>query len=76
MISGVKFLEDIKELLSITEDVDMNTDLLDIDEWSSLSAMSFIAMVEEKYNVKLEPYSVAEAILIEDLYNVVKMEVE
>ena len=49
----------------------MDTDLLEIDEWGSLSAVEFLVMIEEKYGVKAEPFSVAEAILVEDLYRIV-----
>ena len=50
----------------------MYTDLLDIDELDSFSAMSFLAMIEEKYGIKVEPFAIAEAILVEDLYEIVK----
>lgn len=72
MISKEDFLRDFKELLSINNDITFDTDLLDIVEWDSFSAVSFLAMAEEKYNIKIEPFSVAEAIFVEDLYNALK----
>ena len=71
MISEAMFLNDLKEMLKSNEEISMETDLLDIEEWSSLSAMSFLAMAEEKYNKKIEPFQIAEAILVEDLYDIV-----
>lgn len=72
MIKEDVFLKDLKVLLSTTEDIGMDTDLLDIDNWDSFSAMSFLAMIEEKYGIKVEPFAIAEAILVEDLYEIVK----
>ena len=72
MISQEQFIKDFKELLSTHEDLNMETDLLEIDGWDSYSAMAFLAMVKEKYGIEIEPFAVAEAIFIEDLYLVLK----
>ena len=72
MVSKEQFLVDLKELLKSKEEINMETDLLDIDDWDSFSAISFLAMIEEKYGVKAEPFNVAEAIFVEDLYNIVE----
>ena len=71
MISTEQFLNDFKALLSTSENVDLDTDLLDIDGWDSFSAISFLSMIEDKYGVKAEPFTVAEAIFVEDLYSIV-----
>lgn len=71
MIIQETFLKDFKELFSTKEDISIDTDLLDIDGWDSFSAMSFLAMIEDKYGVKVEPFTVAEAIFVEDLYVIV-----
>lgn len=71
MINEKKFLEDLRSMLKAEEDLQMDTDLMDIDNWDSFSMMSFIAMVEEKYGAKFEPFAIAGAVLVEDLYNVV-----
>lgn len=44
----------------------------DLDEWSSLIALSLIAMVDEEYDVTLKGDDVRNAITIEDLFNTVK----
>ena len=69
MITFEEFLNDLRELLGTDEIIDLNTDLLDIDSWDSYSAFAFIAMAEKKYNKKIEPYLIAEAVFVEDLYN-------
>lgn len=71
MISTEQFLNDFKKLLSTSDSIDLDTDLLDIDGWDSFSAISFLSMIEEKYGVNAEPFTVAEAIFVEDLYSIV-----
>lgn len=44
----------------------------DLDEWSSLSALSIIAMVDEEYDVTLRGDDMKNACTVEDLYNTVK----
>jgi acyl carrier protein len=44
----------------------------DLDEWSSLIALSIIAMVDEEYDVRLKGDDIKTADTIEDLYLLVK----
>ena len=44
----------------------------DLDEWSSLIALSIIAMVDEEYDVALKGDDIRNATTIEDLFNVVQ----
>jgi len=43
-----------------------------LDEWSSLMALSIIAMVDDEYGVTIKGKDIREAETIEDLFNVVK----
>ena len=43
-----------------------------LDEWSSLLALSIIAMVDEEYGVALKGDDIRLANTIEDLYNIIK----
>jgi acyl carrier protein len=45
-----------------------------LDEWSSLLALSIIAMVDEQYGVALKGDDIRSANTIEDLYNIIKSE--
>ena len=59
------------------EDTDVNdiqakTVFKDLDEWSSLLALSIIAMVDEEYNVTLKGEDIRNSSTVEDLFNVVK----
>lgn len=44
----------------------------DIDEWSSLIALSIIAMADEEYDVTLKGDDIKNSNTIEDIYNIVK----
>lgn len=71
MINEEQFLEDLGKMLKTEEKLEMDTDLMDIDNWDSFSMMAFITMAEEKYNAKFEPFAIAGAVLVEDLFAVV-----
>ena len=47
----------------------------EIDEWSSLTALSIIAMVDEEYHVKLTGDDIRASKTIEDVYNCVKSKI-
>lgn len=72
MVTQEQFLNDFKELLSREDEIQMDQDLLDIDEWDSFSAISFLNMIKEKYHIEAKPFAIAEAVLVEDLYNVIQ----
>jgi acyl carrier protein len=48
-----------------------NTNFRDIEEWSSLRALSIIAMVDESYSVILSGNDMRNSKTIEDIYNIV-----
>lgn len=49
-----------------------STDFRALEEWSSLIALSIIAMVDEEYEVKLKGDDIRNSKTIEDLFNIVK----
>jgi acyl carrier protein len=48
------------------------TKFKELDEWSSLTALSIIAMVDEEYDVTLKGDDIRNAQSIEDVFNAVK----
>lgn len=52
-----------------------DTKYRELDEWSSLSALSIIAMVDEEFGVALKGNDIRNAETISDLYNIVKEKV-
>ena len=48
----------------------MNSKFRDLDEWDSLTALSLIAMLDEKYNVKLSGDQIKVFETLEDIFNI------
>ena len=71
MISQEQFINDLQNMLKTDEELTIDMDLLDIEAWDSFSMVAFIAMAEEKYQVELDKFTVAEAVLVEDLFDAV-----
>lgn len=44
----------------------------ELDEWSSLTALSIIAMVDEEYDITLKGDDVRNAVTIQDLFETIK----
>ncbi len=69
-----KFIENFAAQFEET-DVEIftaKTKFKDIEEWSSLTALSIIAMVDEEYEVKIKGDDIRNSQCIEDLFNIVK----
>ena len=67
----------IKNFIDQFEDIDVstisgNTKFRDLEEWSSLLALSIIAMVDEEYDVTLKGDDIINSTTIEDLYNIIR----
>ena len=72
---------EIQEFINHFEDVFEDTDIStltpetnfrELDEWSSLIALSVIAMADEEYDVTLKGDDIRNANTVEDLFNTVK----
>lgn len=49
-----------------------DTEFKALDEWSSLSSLSIIAMIDEEYDVTINGNDIRKSDTIEDLFNIVK----
>lgn len=67
-----QFLEKMIDILDCEQEVTMETVLADLEEWDSLSFVSFMAMANAAYGKKLLPTDVKMAKNIADLYELVK----
>ena len=56
-------------------DINATTDFKNLDEWTSLIALSVIAMIDEEYDVAIKGDDIRNSRTIEDLYEVVKSRV-
>lgn len=68
------FIENFAAQLEDTDasEVKADTSYQDLDEWSSLSALSIIAMVDDEYDVRIKGDDIRNSETIEDLFNIVK----
>jgi len=55
-----------------TSDFGPETDFRNNEEWSSLTSLSIIAMVDEEYNVKLTGDDIRSSKTIQDIFEKVK----
>lgn len=72
------FIEHFAEQFDDTDasEITATTVFHDLDEYSSLIALSIIAMVDEEYDVQLKGDDMRSAVTVEDLFNIVKSKVE
>ena len=69
-----EFVETFAEQFDDTDAsaITASTDFKALDEWSSLIALSIIAMADEEYDVTLKGDDIRNATTIEDLFNTIK----
>jgi acyl carrier protein len=68
------FIEKFAEQFDETDasEFKADTEFKGLDEWSSLMALSIIAMVDDEYDITLKGDDIRAAETIEDLFNTVK----
>lgn len=71
------FIENFAAQFDDTDASEIKADTVfkELDEWSSLIALSIIAMVDEEYDVTIKGNDVRNSETIEDLFNIVKSRV-
>lgn len=72
-----QFIENFTGLFEETDSdtIYANTNFKELEEWSSLLALSVIAMVDEEYDVEFRGDDIRGSKTVEDLYNKVKARV-
>lgn len=67
------FIENFANQFDDTDPSEIKADTVfkELDEWSSLIALSVIAMVDEEYDVTIKGDDIRNSNTIEDLFNVV-----
>ena len=68
------FIEHFAEQFDETDASEFKAETVfkDLDEWSSLIALSIIAMVDEEYDVTIKGDDIRNSNTVEDLFNAVK----
>jgi acyl carrier protein len=69
-----EFIEKFAEQFDETDasEFKADTEFKALDEWSSLSALSIIAMIDDEYDVTIKGDDIRNSETIEDLFNLVK----
>lgn len=69
-----KFIENFVEIFDDTDisELNMDTEFKNLDEWSSLTALGLLAVMEEEYDVTLSSKDLANSVTIRDLFNIIK----
>lgn len=73
-----QFIEYFSELFDETDPdtIEATTRFKDLEEWSSLVALSVIAMIDEEYDVEFRGDDIRNSTTVEDLYNTVLVRLE
>lgn len=73
-----QFIENFVDLFDETDPdtIQATTHFKEVEEWSSLVALSLIAMIDEEYDVEFRGDDIRSSNTVEDLYNIVKSRVE
>ena len=68
------FIEHFAEQFDDTDASEIQADTVfhELEEYSSLIALSIIAMVDEEYDVQLKGDDMRSAVTVENLFNIVK----
>lgn len=68
------FIEKFAEQFDDTDasEIKAETVFKELDEWSSLIALSVIAMVDEEYDITIKGDDIRNSSTVEDLFNAVK----
>ena len=67
-----EFIDELTDLMDTECELTMDLSLEDIEEWDSLSYVSFLAMSTKVLNKRVEPKLVRSAKTVRDLYNIIK----
>ena len=66
------FLERMADIFDVEDEITLDTNLSELDEWDSLSIVSYVAMANAACGKKVDVKSVREAVTIQDLYDLLK----
>ena len=65
------FIANFAEQFDDTElsEIQADTEYRELDEWTSLTALSIIAMIDEEFDVTIKGDDMRASVTVEDLYN-------
>lgn len=68
-----QFVENFASQFDNTDASEIKADIIfrELDEWSSLTALSVMAMIDEEYDVRIKGEDMRNAVTVGDLFNIV-----
>jgi len=70
-MTAEEFIKRLTELMDTETQLELSTKLADVEEWDSLSMVSFYSFCDSKLNRRLLPEQIKSAQTIEDLFKLV-----
>lgn len=72
-MSNEKKMELLAEILDVdVEELNVDTVLKDLDEWDSVAALSFIAMMDEEFGKEIKGSEIKQFVTVQDALNVME----
>ncbi len=73
-----EFVENVANQFDETDptEITASTEFKTLEEWSSLTALAIIGMVDEEYDVTLKGEDIKNASTVEELFNIVKSRIQ
>ncbi len=68
-----EFLEKFKDILQTEENLTLDTNLLDIEEWDSLAIITTVAFIDKEFGKKITVAELQDCDLISDILTKVKI---
>lgn len=69
-----EFKEQMLDVLNVEEEVELDTDLADIEEWDSVAYVAYLAMAAEYTDRTIRAAEVRAAKTVRDLYDLIVKE--
>ena len=66
------FIEKMSDILDVEDEITMDTKLDELEEWDSLSIVSYVAMANTSCGKRIEPKIVREVETIRELYELLQ----
>ena len=67
------FIKKLVELMDTEAELNLSTKLADVEDWDSLSMVSFFSFCNSTLSKKVSPEEIKAALTVGDLFNLVKL---
>ena len=68
-----EFIKKLVELMDTEAELNLSTKLADVEDWDSLSMVSFFSFCNSTLGKKISPDEIKAALTVGDLFNLVKL---